>query len=189
MLGSTFRNKTTSKLRPLTMVPKVVVFVRFYCIHIMPMIYSQIHLKFLQITSKNGSIHNCRKWNYSIVRRSRHSTVNHLTLKLTNSTPLHSPSITAHLNTHPQQQHTSTHIPTNSTPQHSPSPTAHRNTHPQQQHNSIHPHKQHTSTITFTLRTLVSWPNNHHMYVHNWYSRLGTNNEQSQWLWLPYKCT
>ena len=31
ILGSTFRNKTTSKLRPLTTVPRVVVFVRFYC--------------------------------------------------------------------------------------------------------------------------------------------------------------
>ena len=29
---SAFRNKTTSKLRPLTMVPRVVIFVRFYCI-------------------------------------------------------------------------------------------------------------------------------------------------------------
>ena len=31
ILGSTFRNRTTSKLRPLTTVPRVVVFVRFYC--------------------------------------------------------------------------------------------------------------------------------------------------------------
>jgi hypothetical protein len=148
MLGSTFRNKTTSKLRPLTMVPKVVVFVRFYCIHIMPMIYSQIHLKFLQITSKNGSIHNCRKWNYSIVRRSRHSTVNHLTLKLTNSTPLHSPSITAHLNTHPHQQHTSTLTLTNSTPQHSSSTTAQLNTSSQTAHLNNYLHPQNTSQLT-----------------------------------------
>ena len=34
ILGSTFRNKTTSKLRPLTTVPRVVVFVRFYCTYI-----------------------------------------------------------------------------------------------------------------------------------------------------------
>ena len=31
ILGSTFRNKTTSKIRPLTTVPRVVIFVRFYC--------------------------------------------------------------------------------------------------------------------------------------------------------------
>ena len=37
--GSTFRNKTTSKLRPLTTVPRVVVFVRFYCIYIYIYIY------------------------------------------------------------------------------------------------------------------------------------------------------
>ena len=29
ILGSTFRNKTTSKLRPLTTVPRVAIFVRF----------------------------------------------------------------------------------------------------------------------------------------------------------------
>ena len=34
ILDSTFRNKTTSKLRPLTTVPRVVVFVRFYCTYI-----------------------------------------------------------------------------------------------------------------------------------------------------------